>query len=56
MKVSLLMRAIQNPQVPEDSQIMATVLLRRVFSSDFQEFFPKVSSNTNHLARYKIDK
>lgn len=42
-KVTLLLRAIQNPQVMEDCQIMATVLLRRVFSSDFQDFYPKVS-------------
>ena len=41
-KVTLLIRAIQNPHEVEDNQIMATVLLRRVFSSDFQDFFPKV--------------
>jgi hypothetical protein len=45
MKVTLLLRAIQNPVNTEDSQIMAAVLLRRVFSSDFQEFFPKVVTN-----------
>jgi hypothetical protein len=42
LKVTLLLRAIQNAQVAEDGQIMATVLLRRVFSSDFQDFYPKV--------------
>jgi hypothetical protein len=41
--VSLLLRAIQNDQVPEDARIMATVLLRRVFSADFPDFFPKVN-------------
>lgn len=45
MKVTLLLRAIQNPQLLEDNQVMATVLLRRVFSSDFQDFYPKVCAS-----------
>lgn len=45
MKISLLTRAISNFQIQEDSRIMATVLLRRVFSSDFQDFYPNVRSS-----------
>lgn len=43
LKVTLLLRAIQNKQIAEDCQIMATVLLRRVFSTDFPEFYLKVT-------------
>ncbi|XP_070496261.1 importin-5 [Chironomus tepperi] len=43
VKVGLLLRAISNAQVHEESRLMAAVLLRRVFSSDFQDFFPKLT-------------
>lgn len=42
VKVSLLLRAVQNVQASEEARLMAAVLLRRVFSSDFQDFFPKL--------------
>ncbi|CRK99390.1 CLUMA_CG012554, isoform A [Clunio marinus] len=42
LKVTLLLRAIQNAQVDEDRKSIASVLLRRVFSSEFQDFFPKL--------------
>jgi hypothetical protein len=43
LKVSYLLEAIQNAQVPEDGRVMAAVLLRRLFSSDFHAFYTGVS-------------
>lgn len=41
-KVICLMNSIQDSSKPEDERQMASVLLRRLFSSEFMDFFPKV--------------
>lgn len=43
-KVAFLLNAVQDATKSEEERHMAAVLLRRVFSTQFMEFFPKVSS------------
>lgn len=41
-KVTHLLAAIHNAGIGEESRQMAAVLLRRLFSNEFQEFYPKL--------------
>ena len=40
--MQLLLRFICDGQVTEDLRGMAAILLRRLFSSEFMDFYPKV--------------
>ena len=43
-KVTLLLGAVSNAaEIPEEGRSLAAVMLRRLFSSEFEEFFSKVS-------------
>lgn len=41
-KVSHLLGAIHNANLGDEARQMSAVLLRRVFSNDFMEFYPKL--------------
>ncbi|GLV41396.1 Karyopherin beta 3 [Carabus blaptoides fortunei] len=41
-KVTYLLAAIHNAGIGEEAQQMSAVLLRRLFSSEFQDFYPKL--------------
>lgn len=43
IKVTHLLAVLHDGTVKEDARLMAAVLLRRLFSSDFQEFYVAVS-------------
>lgn len=43
LKITLLLRAIANASIPEDGRVMAAVMLRRVFTTDFPDFYPKLT-------------
>ena len=46
-KVNILLGAIANvAEIPEEGRQLAAVMLRRLFSSEFEEFFGKVSGVT----------
>lgn len=48
-KVTLLLGAVSNAaEIPEEGRSLAAVMLRRLFSSEFEEFFSKVSKR-RHL-------
>jgi len=42
-KVTMLLESISNKEIPEEGRSLAAVMLRRLFSSDFTEFFSKLS-------------
>ena len=44
--MNILLGAISNVQeIPEEGRQLAAVMLRRLFSSEFEEFFGKVGTN-----------
>ena len=46
-KVNILLGAISNvAEIPEEGRQLSAVMLRRLFSSEFDEFFGKVSKST----------
>ena len=48
-KVNILLGAISNAaEIPEEGRQLSAVMLRRLFSSEFDEFFGKVSTLTVH--------
>ena len=49
-KVSILLGAVSNAaEIPTEGRSLAAVMLRRLFSNEFEEFFGKVSC---HIAFY----
>jgi hypothetical protein len=48
-KVTYLLSSVHNAAMEEELRQMAAVLLRRLFSTEFMEFFPKVSTCYNLL-------
>ena len=49
-KVTLLLGAVSNAaEIPEEGRSLAAVMLRRLFSSEFEEFFNKVSKGQEAL-------
>ena len=45
-KVTVLLGAVSNvAEIPEEGRSLAAVMLRRLFSSEFEDFFSKVSGN-----------
>lgn len=46
-----LLAALHDGTVKEDARLMGAVLLRRLFSSDFQEFYAAVSIQLIAIAR-----
>lgn len=51
-KVIGLLNSLQDASKPEDERQMATVLLRRLFSTEFMEFYPKVMCFILMMSRY----
>lgn len=47
VKVTNLLAGIHNNQLAEDARLMSSVLLRRLFTSDFLEFYQEVSHRLN---------
>lgn len=45
VKVTQLLASIQNKYMDEEARLMAAVLLRRLFTSDFNEFYTNVRFN-----------
>ena len=46
-KVSILLGAVSNAaEIPTEGRSLAAVMLRRLFSNEFEEFFGKVSCHT----------
>lgn len=43
-KVTYLLSSVHSATMEEELRQMAAVLLRRLFSTEFMEFFPKVST------------
>lgn len=42
-KVTFLLSSVQNAAMGEELRQMAAVLLRRLFSAEFMDFYPKVN-------------
>ncbi|XP_017777748.1 PREDICTED: importin-5 [Nicrophorus vespilloides] len=53
-KVSHLLAAIHNASLGEESRQMSAVLLRRLFSTDFSEFFPKLPPESQAQLKEQI--
>ena len=47
-KVTHLLLALQTKTLNEEARQMAAVVLRRLFSSSFNEFYPSVSRELSH--------
>lgn len=46
-KVTFLLSSVHNAGIEEELRQMAAVLLRRLFTAEFMEFFPKVNTLDN---------
>ncbi|KAL1491195.1 hypothetical protein ABEB36_011831 [Hypothenemus hampei] len=53
-KITFLLEAIQNASLREDARQIAAVLLRRVFSNDFIEFYPKLTPEQQAHLKEKV--
>lgn len=47
-KVTFLLSSVHNASMGEELRQMAAVLLRRLFSAEFMDFFPKVNTLMYH--------
>ncbi|CAH0556676.1 unnamed protein product [Brassicogethes aeneus] len=53
-KVSHLILAIHNANLGEEARQMAAVLLRRLFSSEFMDFYPKLPAESQRAMREQV--
>uniref|UniRef100_A0A182VXX6 Importin N-terminal domain-containing protein n=1 Tax=Anopheles minimus TaxID=112268 RepID=A0A182VXX6_9DIPT len=53
-KVPHLLGTIQNPQMAEDARMLAAVLLRRLFSSEFHEFYEPLPPESKEPLKQQI--
>jgi hypothetical protein len=53
-KVTFLLTTICNGTQAEEMRAMAAVLLRRLFSSEFMDFYPKVTIKISYCHNIKI--
>lgn len=54
VKVTHLLGAIQNVQMSEEARLMAAVVLRRLFSSDFQDFYKNLPAETQAQLKQQV--
>lgn len=52
--MSHLLGAIQNATVGDEARQMSAVLLRRVFSNDFMDFYPKLPPESQQQLREQV--
>lgn len=55
IKVTHLLAVLHDGNLKEDARLMAAVLLRRLFSSDFQEFYAAVRHTRNPKKQSKTN-
>ncbi|KAK7864488.1 hypothetical protein R5R35_003107 [Gryllus longicercus] len=53
-KITLLLAAIRNGAFTEDARQMAAVLLRRLFSAEFNEFYPKLPPEAQRQLKEQV--
>lgn len=53
-KVTHLLLALQTKTLNEEARQMAAVVLRRLFSSSFNEFYPNVSEHATRSAHTRV--
>ncbi|EAT37896.1 AAEL010159-PA [Aedes aegypti] len=53
-KVTHLLGAVQNPQMTEEARMMAAVLLRRLFSAEFQDFYNPLPPESKEQLKQQV--
>ena len=54
--MTVLLGAVSNvAEIPEEGRSLAAVMLRRLFSSEFEDFFSKVSELSGNLSALLTD-